>query len=656
MAKINIPRGKGVSSKPTGRPLFTNTRLGSIGDEIAELGTAITSETSKAIQRKNEVVETDYITNSLIDTSEKATRVRDEMAKNREDFKGFADDFIKEYDSIIDKQIENAPTEKAKSSLKRSYAQNRINNFKQAFDFENKRIADSILTKSEANIDLISDKVFEFPGSLEESLDQIDLITDNVSNVLDDSNLAKFEENAKNKIADRYITGLMNQDIDKAIKVSQSDSFKNLVGSRLAKSYEESARTQKTRIDNEALRVEQEDRTRVKVERQIGILKGQITQAQLDKDLQDGLYGNKEYLTLSKELRSALKTEGSVADSIEDVKMQLELGLPFDTTNAKVKKNLDRYFEKVVEPSLTSENYDQSISSFIDQTSYIPSKVKSTVLAGLHNGDDETVAVNARRINSLTKSNPQLVRQFSATNDLARSKLIATSIEAGMPLEDTIKAADNMIAEKNSVLQDQRKKDFKKSKPQFDQDEVQTLFRNDPSDVPESMKEDWRTIYENYAVNLKMPFDQAEELTYEIINSEWGVVNTTGEPTYMKHAPEKYYNTKNLDPIWIEQDLNEDVIGILPEVGDYTLAVDPDTIGTETPGYMINYVNKEGVPLILRDNEGDILLWRPDIQTSKNAQRQIAEAEIRFNEDRENIEEREQEENRAFTNIGDGIL
>ena len=656
MAKIKIKKGSSVSSTPSGRPLFTDTRLGSIGSGIKDLGNVLTGETVKALEKRNKILEQDYVNNSLIETSEQATRLQQEMVETRKDPKGFADDFIEEYDVLTNEQIENAPSENAKAKLKNIYTQNRINNFKNAFNTENSLIADDILARSQANIDLISEGVFNDPSLLEANLRKLDLISESVDPILDEQNLAKFNNQAKLKIADRYISGMMNTDVDKAIRISESKKFKQLVGSRLASSYHESAKTQKQRINNEATRQRSEQKQSVKTDRQIGIFKGKITQAQLDKDLQEGLYDKGEYLSLSKELKNTLKSESSIATSVENVRSKLELNQPFDTSNAKVRKDLNRYFDNVVEPTLTSENYDQSISSFINDTSFIPDKVKSVLVAGLHNGSDEEIVLNANRIESLTRSNPQLTRQFTATTDLARSKLISSSVNAGMPTVDAIKAADNMIVEKNSVLQKQREKDFKKTNINFDVDEVQTFFRNDPSDTPEALKEDWRSLYENYAVNLKMPLDQARDLAYQIVNSEWGVSNVTGEPTYIKHAPEKYYNTKNLDPEWIEQDLKKDVSEILPEVEDYDLSVDPDTIGSEQPGYLINYVTEHGIPVLLRDNNKNLLVWRPDINTSGNAKKQMEKRDVIFNKDREKVIESQIEADRVFTNIGGGIL
>jgi len=140
MPTIKIPRSTSVSSTSRGRALFTNTRMGSIGSAISELGSVLTDVTLDAMEKRNKVVETDYITTSLIDTSEKATRLEKSMLKGRKDPKGFADEYIKNYDEIIKDQIDNAPTQNAKRVLKNTFTQNRINNFKRTFVFVNKAL------------------------------------------------------------------------------------------------------------------------------------------------------------------------------------------------------------------------------------------------------------------------------------------------------------------------------------------------------------------------------------------------------------------------------------------------------------------------------------------------------------------------------------
>lgn len=130
MAKINIPQGSSVSSSPNGRSLFTDTRLGSIGNAVTQFGNVLTDETVKSIQKRNAILEQDYITNSVMDSSEKALRLKDEMLKTRVDPKGLADDYMNNYDEMVQSQLDNAPSENAKSKLKGIYAQERVNNFK----------------------------------------------------------------------------------------------------------------------------------------------------------------------------------------------------------------------------------------------------------------------------------------------------------------------------------------------------------------------------------------------------------------------------------------------------------------------------------------------------------------------------------------------
>jgi hypothetical protein len=94
----------------------------------------------------------------------------------------------------------------------------------------------------------------------------------------------------------------------------------------------------------------------------------------------------------------------------------------------------------------------------------------------------------------------------------------------------------------------------------------------------------------------------------------------------MKHAPEKYYNKSGFDPIWIEDQLKSDIASIDPAIEDFDIAVDPTTLDGPNPGYLIQYRNDFGLLLPLRDEDGDIVVWRPNIEESEEAGRQLNES------------------------------
>lgn len=641
MPKQQIPRSTSSSSTARRRALFTNTKMGSIGSSVTQLGSVLTDITVNAIEKRNKVVENDYITNALVDSAEKGTRLQKSMLETRPDIKGFADDYIRDYDEIIKDKIDNAPTENAKRVLKNSLAQNRISNFKRAFDIENKQISDNILEKSHTNIEIIAERVFDNPELFQENLGQIDMIVENASLVLDDSNLAKFKEQAKLQIADRYIAGLMDKDIEKAKTIVGSDKFKNLVGSKLAKSYQNSVKVEENRITNEAKRNIQERREGVKVNREVGIFKEEVTQAQLDKDLDQGLYGNKEWLSLSKKLKESLNRQDSVAKSISNISGSLQSGQPFDTSSASVKKDLDRYYENVTIPNnqtLIPQQLVNRTSSFINNFGYIPTKLKSALIGNLINGSDKSVIESSASIKSLINTNPQLSRQFT-NKELTRAIKVSDGINAGMTNENAVKAADTLLVEKNTAEFKDREKDFKTTSKEFDQDEITSLFVNDPNTVPQAMLSEWNLLYKSYVVDNKMSDEAGRDLAYKRIESQWGVSTATGEEKYMKRAPELYYNQKGLDPVWIEEQLKSDVGNLVPDTGDITLQADPGTENTDRPLYQVHYLNKNGIPLILRDKNGDILGWKPDIETSQNAKDQVSESVESFEKRRGFLEE-----------------
>lgn len=251
MPKVNIPRSTGTSARSRGRALFTNTQLGSVGGAITQLGSVLTEETINAIKRRDKVVETDYITNALIDTSEESARLQKSMLESRPDIKGFADDFIKDYDKLIKGKIDNAPTANAKRVLKNTFTSTRIDNFKRTFDIENKGIADNILAKSQANIELISERVFEDPASFKAALERIPLIKENVGQVLDQANTDKFIKEAELSIANGFMRGLIDRDVEEAEKALKSEGIRGILGFEQVNEYEKAIEGQKKVIENQ---------------------------------------------------------------------------------------------------------------------------------------------------------------------------------------------------------------------------------------------------------------------------------------------------------------------------------------------------------------------------------------------------------------------
>ncbi len=591
----------------------------------------IRNETSiRVAQGQKKIVENNYLANSRVNANKQVIEARSSLLSELEDPVGFADNLDSELDKIYDEILKQAPTDASRAALQNVFAQKKMSSYQQAVATESKLLAEKVLNDASNNLDQIAIDIFEEPASFESRLKDIDAIVESTEDILSPIERDKFQQLAKKRLTDFYVKGLIDKSIGEAEIFVNSNAISDVFSADEVLKYRDAVERKKIQTSNELIKQGNQEEEAMVLNRELEIFKGSTSQLQLDEDFEKGLYGIKEYIGLSNKLRTKENTDSLISDSITRVNERQKLGIPFDTTDTQTKKDLNSYYENIVAPTLTKENVDELVSIFVDKFAFIPDKVKSDLMAGLHNGSDNEVVKASRMIDSLTTNNPQLSRQFSTTNDMARAMLISKSVSAGMEPETAVKAADNMIVQKGTVQQDLKRKEFKDSKPSFSQGKITSFFVDDPNSVPAAMKDDWRTLYENYATNLNMSLDDASDLAYKIINSQWGLTKegtsfstATGEPKYMKHAPEKYYNQQGLDPNWMEEQLKDDVTLIDSEIKDYDISIDPDTIGTETPGYFINYLSKDGIPLMLRGKDDKLLLWRPDINSSGNVVNQI---------------------------------
>lgn len=631
MAKITIQGPNRFRPTSTGLP-----RAGQVGDITGgtrgtqELTQTITNLSVDAINKRDRALDLDYVTDANVKAQTEIQKLRDKMLKDVEDPKGFSQSFAEEANKVYDRYLGDAPSQSAANSLKNMFSSQKTSQFKRAFDLENQMIADRILDNAIENSNTIGIEVFDNPASFQDKMKDLDMIHQSVDGVLDPKAKEVLKDKTERQLVDSYLRGLIDKDLAKAEEVANSDDIKGMLSPKEIVSYRNAVEAQKDRIESETVRKIAADMEAARIDRSLGIFRGEVNQLQLDQDLASGTFDKNTYLKLSKELEARNSKIQTQDNSIRSVEAQIRLGQPFDTTAKATRDNLDNYFDAVVVPNMTEENAEEVVATFIQDSSYIPTSVKSNLLATLHNGNNDQIAKSAKLIDRLVKDDPQLANQFQSTRDIVRSRQIANSINAGMPIEMAIQGADTSLVEKNTTEHKERSKAFKDSKKKFKQGELTSFFVNDPNNVPKGLINDFETLYMEFAVNNKMDIKEAEDLAYTIIKRDWTISEATGEPKYVKHAPEIYYNKRGLDPIWIQRQLRTDVSSLIPEVEDYDLSVIPDTIGTANPSYTVDYLSENGIPLKLRDAKGRLLRWRPDINQSQDVKDQITKVEDEF--------------------------
>lgn len=620
MAKITIEEGKTFTPSSTGigairqvGPVFSGQ-----GEDISRLGQTVADIGIDLKQKRDQAINLDYVTDSTVKAQKEIRVLKDRMLKELEDPKGYSDNFMKGVDEIHNRFLENAPSDAAKRSLQASFTGQKTNQFANAFNTENKLITDNILSNAIENVNTIGINVFDNPETFQQSLNELELISEGTDEVLDPQAQKIFKEESKKTLVDSYIKGLMDKNLSQAEKLVNSDEVKGLLSPTEILKYRSAVEAEKDRLERETLRKVNEKKAAIQLDREFGIFKGTVNQLQLDEDLENGLYGKKEYLNLSRKLSAKNKKESSIDESIRSVSQAISSGLPLDTSDSKVRRDLDVYYDNVIASQVKKENSEEVASTlmdkevvltFMNQFNYVPSAVKSNLMASLYNGNTKTSVDSAEILVNTLKDNPQLVRQFSGTKDLARARTITNSVRAGMSPEEALKVADNLLVEVNTAEYKQREADFLSNSKPFRHGKLTEFFRDDPNKVPPGMIADFETLYANYAIDFKMSLEDAEEHAYEILRSEWRVTDINGELEYMKYPPEIYYKKSTEE---IRNTLNRDIKQHFPEAEGAVLSPIVETVNTGKPEYMLLYTTEDGIPLPLLDKKGSVVRWRPE--------------------------------------------
>ena len=611
MAKITISKGEEFRPGSTGV-----SPIGQVGQVFRgqEKGLqAVTDVTvniaEDVIRKRQKAIDLDYVTNSTVKANEEVRKLKERMLNEIEDPKDFSNKFMTEANKVYNRFEEDAPSEAARNSLKASNAGQRTSQFNNAFNIENKLIADNILSNSIENVNLLGNNLIDNPFEYAVAKKQFNESLDAAKEVLDPIAFKNLEEQGKDILIDSRIRGLMDKNLAEAERLVNSDELKGELEPTDILKYRSAVEAKKEELEREFITKANEKKEAVQLDREIGIFNNQVTQLDLDNDLDQSLYGKEEHLALSKQLRDSLAKEDKKTLAIQRVEVRRGEGIPFDTSLKRVRSDLDIYFDEIVNPTVTSENYESVIKAFTDRYNYVPSTVKSDLLASLHNGDNSKVVQAANTLTNMLKDNPQLVKQFSGSKDLVRSRVVTDSIRAGMTPEEAVKVGDNMLVETNTTEYKQREADFTDNRNPFKPSKLRSFLVDDPDTVPPKMVADFEALYANYAIDFKMSLEAAEDHAYDILKSQWKTTEVNGELEYMKYAPEIYYKKSSKQ---IRAILDKDIKQHFPEAQGASLAPIVETVDSERPEYMLIYPTDNGVPIPLLDKKGNIVRWRPE--------------------------------------------
>lgn len=604
---------------------------------LEKLGKNIQDIGEDLLRKEKQARTVTYVANSTVSATEASIGIEEELRNSlRETPETYSTQFTSRMSEVHQDLIAKAPTQEAANQLTNHFASKEIGIRLSSLKRQQGAVSDKLYTEGKNNITVLENRVFDRPEEFATIMEQRNQTVLASRAYLSPEEVEKFDKVSNKVLVEGYLKGLIQKDPSRATEVLDSDAFDGILSVNEKLKYSNAVEAETLKREQTNKKLESARRESITLDREVGIHLGEVAQIDLDNDLDADRYGKKEWLNLSKKLDTELAKQKSVTLSIEDIDKRQATGTPIDLTNKKNHKSLDNYFEGVIIPTITKENQSEKVGAFIDKFNYIPTKVKSSLLAGLHNGSDKQISESALMVAAITSEYPVLARQFNSSRDLVRASQIASSVNAGMDIEDAVKAADNLLVEKNTTEHKERLKNWKETSPEFDQGEFTSLFVDDPEEVPNAMSREWNILYKDYAVNLKMEDELARNEAYKVVKSEWDITSVnTGDPQYMKYAPEVYYNKRGLDPVWIQKQLKSDIVSIDESIEDYALVVDPNTEGTEAPEYRIQYLNDRGITLFLQDKDGDTLLWRPDIEASDNVKKQLNESAESFKKKRE---------------------
>jgi len=631
MPKINITRTRGGIPTTSGLgqaaplPNIPNPIVETIGSISKELQGFVAEEAAK-VKRTRDL---DYVTSAHINVTEQTASLRRNLQTSREGQPvGYTDAFIQGLDQLHKDAIDNAPSQEARNALTQRFGAQRNNQFLSAFKFESEQTERVTLEKATENIDILANDIRNNPGNLASREQEIESVIEGIG-IFGDEAKSEFSKAARRTLADAQIKGLIGQDPEKVSQQLKAGIYDGVITAAKKDQYLRAAKAQA----EGNLRIAAEELSTTKKQavdqRRLEIFQGTANQLSLDEDLDNGVYGISEYLSLSKELAAKIGQANTITQTIGEVEDAIASGRPLDVTNATDREKLDTYFETIVMKNIDEETISSAdaVASHLKQFNHLPKVIKNNLVANLYNGSNQEVINSAVLIDRLIVQEPNVARQFNSRQDLARVTKLVNSVNAGLPIDDAVKAADNLLVEKNTTEHKDRQDNYFKNSNEFDQDEITSFFINDPDTVPTGMVNDWKRLYQTYAIDHKMDLVDAEALAYKITKSRWSITNINGDEEYMKDAPENYYNQRGLNPDWMQSQLKTDLTGLLPETNrGFFITPEPTTINSGRPGYVVYYEDENGMPTLLLDEDNDVMLWRPDITTSSDAQQQIQEA------------------------------
>lgn len=333
-------------------------------------------------------------------------------------------------------------------------------------------------------------------------------------------------------------------------------------------------------------------------------------------------------------------------------------GCPADPKSGLDKKAMDTLFQEAIaeEEQPFSEVYMETALSMASTQGWVPETVKSDIRAYMWHDDPSAVTAAATALLELDTISPRSVDEFNE-NDIAFALMVKEYGLRGVPTEETIKKIREGIERVPRSIKRGREEYYTRSLQRDAEKIIKSQINADPdanpwfkfsSRFPDDMRLEFEAVFKDEYVRTGNE-NVAAQAAYRIMRNIWGVTDRGGRLSLERNSPEAVL-TGGKPEKWLTEQFEVDMksINLKPKsVGLELNIADPDR-----SSWIV--FDKETQDVVI-DDEGNVMVWRPDYSTSKEAERQRKKAE-KVRADAEARQQRDVERERARKLHDDGSL
>lgn len=326
----------------------------------------------------------------------------------------------------------------------------------------------------------------------------------------------------------------------------------------------------------------------------------------------------------------AVKKEIDMEESVNRGMEFLSPDVPADPAKtSQDRKDVNNAFNNISKEWAGMEPKEMldSITGFVKNTGIMPDVLISNINAAMRSGNKDQVLVFSELVETIAE-NPRssVILKDLPTEARAISKQVFDSINAGIDAETAVEIASKNVygltdAEKENIklkarvvapdlpifLEDMLDRDFDPS--------ILPFFGEEP-DVSPEFQADFNVNFNRFMVHTNGNEKQSQELAYESVKKLWGATSIGGPNRMMKYSPEVFYSVQGIGNKWMRSQYKSDLKGIGIDHGDTAIAVDPESLDSGTPEWVVMLEGKDGKinPLMV---DGEKVLWAPDFTKTR---------------------------------------